>query len=214
MKEQSEKYFSVLFEQRPELIACRSALKAAFQTLAACFRSGNKLLVCGNGGSAADSEHIVGELMKGFRLRRPVPEARVARLRGLYGTEGEQIARSLQGALPAISLVSQISLSTAIANDVSADMVFAQQVFGYGRRGDALIAISTSGNAANVINAIKVARALELKTIALTGEGGALKELAEIAVGVPGEDTARIQELHMAVYHTLCAALEADLFPG
>ena len=212
MKEHPEAYFSALFERLPELIACRSSLQAAFQALTACFRGGNKLLVCGNGGSAADTEHIVGELMKGFRRRRPVSEAQVARLRTLYGAEGERIARNLQGALRAISLVSQISLSTAIANDVSADMVFAQQVFGYGRKGDALIAISTSGDAANVNNAVKVARAMELKTIALTGQRGILREIAEIAVSVPAEDTAAIQELHMAVYHALCAALEAELF--
>jgi D-sedoheptulose 7-phosphate isomerase len=214
MREQKETVFSALFGQRPELTACRSSLEAAFQALTACFRGGNKLLICGNGGSAADSEHIVGELMKGFRSRRPVPEGRVAGLRRLYGEEGGRIAGNLQGALPAISLVSQISLCTAITNDVSADMTFAQQVFGYGRKGDALIAISTSGEAANVINAVKVARALQLRTIALTGQRGTLGEIAEIAIGVPGEDTARIQELHMVVYHALCSALEAELFPG
>ena len=213
MKETDEPLFRALLEQRPELCACRSSLQAAFRVLLSCFRGGNKLMVCGNGGSAADSEHIVGELMKGFRRRRPVPGDRTAALRRLYGAEGEKIAGGLQGALPAISLVSQISLSSAVANDVSADMVFAQQVFGYGRRGDALLAISTSGNAANVINAVMVARALELKTIALTGQTGRLREIAEIALGVPGEDTAGIQELHMAVYHALCAALEAALFP-
>ncbi len=214
MDHDARTHFSVLFEQRAELIPCRSALEAAFEALTSCFRAGNKLLICGNGGSAADTEHIVGELMKGFRSRRPLPEADVARLRELYGNNGEDIARRLQGALPAISLVSQISLATAVANDVSADMVFAQQVFGYGRPGDALLAISTSGNAPNVINAVKVARALDVKTIALTGEGGALKELTEISINVPGGDTARIQEYHMSIYHTLCAALEAELFPG
>jgi D-sedoheptulose 7-phosphate isomerase len=213
MDNDARTHFSALFEQRAELIPCRSALETAFEALTSCFRAGNKLLICGNGGSAADTEHIVGELMKGFRSRRPIPEADVARLRELYGNNGEDIARRLQGALPAISLVSQISLATAVANDVSADMVFAQQVFGYGRPGDALLAISTSGNAANVINAVKVARALDVKTIALTGEGGALKELTEIPINVPGGDTARIQEYHMSIYHTLCAALEAELFP-
>ncbi len=214
MDGEARTFFSALFEQRAELIPCRGALEAAFEALKSCFRTGNKLLICGNGGSAADTEHIVGELMKGFRSRRPLPEADVAKMRRLYGAEGVEIARRLQGALPAISLVSQISLATAVANDVSADMMFAQQVFGYGRPGDALIAISTSGNAANVINAVKVARAVDVKTIALTGEGGALKELAGISISVPGGDTARIQEYHMAIYHTLCAALEAELFPG
>jgi len=214
MENKSFMYLKILFEQRIELIPCRTAIEAAFNMLKTCFRNGDKLLICGNGGSAADSEHIVGELMKGFRNRRPVPKAQVSRLRSLYGTEGERIGLKLQGALPAISLVSHISLFTAITNDISADMVFAQQVFGYGRKGDALIAISTSGNSPNVINAVKVARALELKTIALTGQGGMLSEIAEISIDVPGEETARIQELHMAVYHALCAALEAELFSG
>jgi len=214
MNDDARTHISGLFEQQTELIPCRSALEAAFEALKSCFQAGNKLLICGNGGSAADTEHIVGELMKGFRSRRPLPEAELAKLRTLYGSDGEEIARRLQGALPAISLVSQISLATAVTNDVSADMVFAQQVFGYGRPGDALIAISTSGNAANVINAVKVARALDLKTIALTGLGGTLKELVEISISAPGGDTSRIQEYHMAIYHSLCAALEAELFPG
>jgi len=214
MNDDARTHISALLERRAELIPCRSALEAAFEALKSCFQAGNKLLICGNGGSAADTEHIVGELMKGFRSRRPLPESEVAKLRTLYGSDGEEIARRLQGALPAISLVSQISLATAVTNDVSADMVFAQAVFGYGRPGDALIAISTSGNAANVINAVKVARALDLKTIALTGQGGTLKGLAEISISAPGGDTARIQEFHMALYHSLCAALEAELFPG
>ena len=214
MNDDARTHISGLFEQQTELIPCRSALEAAFEALKSCFQAGNKLLICGNGGSAADTEHIVGELMKGFRSRRSLPEAQRAKLRTLYGSDGEEIARRLQGALPAISLVSQISLATAVTNDVSADMVFAQQVFGYGRPGDALIAISTSGNAANVINAVKVARALDLKTIALTGLGGTLKELVEISISAPGGDTSRIQEYHMAIYHSLCAALEAELFPG
>jgi D-sedoheptulose 7-phosphate isomerase len=214
MNDDARTHISGLFEQQTELIPCRSALEAAFEALKSCFQAGNKLLICGNGGSAADTEHIVGELMKGFRSRRPLPEAELAKLRTLYGSDGEEIARRLQGALPAISLVSQISLATAVTNDVSADMVFAQQVFGYGRPGDALIAISTSGNAANVINAVKVARALDLKTIALTGLGGTLKELVEISISAPGGDTSRIQEYHMAIYHSLCAALETELFPG
>jgi len=213
MNDIATKILADLFDRRPELIPCRSSLQTAFAALEACFRGGNKLLVCGNGGSAADSEHIVGELMKGFRSRRPLPEPRVERLRRLYGEEGATIALRLQGALPAISLVSQVSLCTAISNDVSSDMVFAQQVYGYGRSGDALIAISTSGGAANAINAVKVARALEMRTIVLTGGGGALGELSEITIGVPGIDTAAIQEYHMAVYHGLCAALEAEMFP-
>lgn len=214
MEKKVQTIFEQTLKQHPELKTCRDQMEEAFAVLRDCYRQSAKVLVCGNGGSAADSEHIVGELMKGFRSSRPLPETEIARLRKLYGNDGEKIGRSLQGALPAISLVSQISLCTAISNDVSADMVFAQQVFGYARPGDVLIGISTSGNAANVINAVKVARALDMRTIALSGQGGTLKQLAELTIGVPGSETARIQELHMAVYHALSAALEAELFGG
>jgi len=199
MEKKVQNIFEQTLKRHPELRPCRDQMEETFAVLRDCYRQSGKLLICGNGGSAADSEHIVGELMKGFLKPRPLPETEIGRLRKLYGS---------------ISLVSQISLCTAITNDVSADMVFAQQVFGYARPGDALIGISTSGNAANVINAVKVARALDMRTIALSGEGGTLKELAEIAISVPGSETARIQELHMAVYHALCAALEAELFGG
>ena len=212
MEKKVQTIFEQTLKQHPELRPCRAQIEEAFAVLRDCYRQSGKLLICGNGGSAADSEHIVGELMKGFLKPRPLPETEIGRLRKLYGSDGEEIARRLQGALPAISLVSQISLCTAITNDVSADMVFAQQVFGYAKPGDVLIGISTSGNAANVINAVKVARALGMRTIALSGEGGTLKELAEITISVPGSETARIQELHMAVYHALSAALEAELF--
>lgn len=212
MKEDGRTRFSTLFEMHSALAPCRRSVESAFEALASCFRAGNKLLICGNGGSAADAEHIVGELMKGFRSRRPLTETDVARLRNRYGAEGEVIAQQLQGALPAISLVSQTSLCTAFANDVSADMMFAQQVFGYGKSGDTLFAISTSGNSSNVINAVKVAGALDLRTIALTGEEGSLKEIADISICAPGDDTSRIQEHHMVLYHGLCAALEAELF--
>jgi phosphoheptose isomerase len=213
MKQNVRPIFEQTLKQQPELGLCRDQIEEAFMVLRECYRQSGKVLVCGNGGSAADAEHIVGELMKGFRSRRPLPETDIAKLRKLYGSEGEKLARRLQGTLAAISLVSQSSLCTAITNDVCADMVFAQQVFGYGRAGDALIGISTSGNAANVINAVKVARALNLKTIALSGKGGTLKDLAEITISVPSSETARIQELHMSIYHALCAALEAELFP-
>jgi D-sedoheptulose 7-phosphate isomerase len=202
-----------LFEKQPALEPCRPSVEAAAAMLIDCFRRGGKLLVCGNGGSAADSEHIVGELMKGYRSPRPLgPEQAQALTRGFPG-DGAALAARLQGALPAISLVSQVSLTTAVANDVGAEMVFAQQVFGYGKPGDVLVAISTSGNAVNVINAAMVARAFGLRCIALTGTGGSLGRLCDLAVSTPGADTAAIQERHMGVYHALCAAVEAELFP-
>jgi D-sedoheptulose 7-phosphate isomerase len=178
------------------------------------YRHGGKLLICGNGGSAADSEHIVGELMKGYLSKRPLPDPVRQRFSAVFPDDGAYLADHLQGALPAISLVSQSSLLTAFANDVAADLIFAQQVYGYGRPGDVLLAISTSGNAANVVRAIQVARVQGLKSIGLTGrDGGALKTLCDLAIRVPADTTPTIQEYHIAVYHTLCALLEEEFFP-
>lgn len=202
---------SSLFERYPTLEACEQELRAAFDLLATAFRSGNKLLVCGNGGSAADSEHLVGELMKGFLKRRPISAEDAAKLEAAGGKE---IAGRLEGALAAIALPSQISLLTATANDGDYDLTFAQQVYGLGRPGDALLAISTSGRAKNVCNAVIVAKAFGLKSIALTGRtGGELAPLADIAIRVPSNHVAEIQELHLPVYHWLSTELEATFFP-
>jgi len=200
--------------EHPALAACQHEVVEAFELLKACFASGGKLLVCGNGGSAADSEHIVGELMKGFASRRAVPAELRARLEQAYpGGEGRLLGERLQGALPAVSLVSQTSLATALANDVSAEMVFAQQVYGYGRPPDVLLAISTSGNAANAIAALRVARVLGLKTLILTGrDGGRMRELADVALRVPASSTPEVQVLHLQAYHCLCAMLEEEFF--
>jgi phosphoheptose isomerase len=212
MKAHTRSILDRLFGAHPELEALRRPFEQAFAALHGCLARDGKVLVCGNGGSAADSEHIVGELMKGFRSRRPVPASHRERLTRLFPIEGPGLAERLQGALPALSLVSQVSLCTAIGNDVSSDMVFAQQVYGYGRAGDVLIGISTSGNAANVLNAVRVAKAFGLHSIAFTGRGGALGELADTVLAVPGEDTSVIQEHHMQLYHALCAMLEAESF--
>ena len=204
---------SSLFERYPLLRPCEEQLRAALQTLAAAYRSGNKLLVCGNGGSAADSEHIVGELMKGFLKRRPISADHAAKLETAAGAAGKEIARRLEGALAAISLPSQMSLLTATANDGAYDLTFAQQVYGLGRPGDALVAISTSGKSRNVCNAVIVAKAFGLKSIALTGRsGGELATLADIAIRVPSDNVAEIQELHLPVYHWLSTELEAEFF--
>lgn len=198
-------------ERYPVLRPCEAQLQAAFALLASAFRNGNKLLVCGNGGSAADSDHIVGELMKSFLKRRPLPAEHVA---ALEQADGKALAERLQGSLPAISLPSQMSLLTATANDGDYDLTFAQQVYGLGRQGDALLAISTSGNSRNVCNAAIVAKAFGLKSIALTGEnGGELATLAEVAIKVPSDNVAEIQELHLPVYHWLSTELEAAFFP-
>jgi phosphoheptose isomerase len=204
------KQLASLLERYRALEACEKDLTAAFDLLAAAFRSGNKLLVCGNGGSAADSEHIVAELMKGFLKRRPISAAHAAKLEG---PGGKEIARRLQGALAAISLPSQMSLITATANDGDFEMVFAQQVYGLGRPGDVLLAISTSGTSRNISNAVIVAKAFGLKSIALTGRsGGDLAPLADVAIKVPSDNVAEIQELHLPVYHWLSTELEAEFF--
>jgi phosphoheptose isomerase len=202
---------SSLLERYPVLRICEKDLRAAFDALASAYRSANKLLVCGNGGSAADSEHIVGELMKGFLKRRPLPAEDIAKLEAAGGKE---IATRLQGTLAAISLPSQMSLLTATANDGDYDLTFAQQVYGLGRPGDVLLAISTSGKSRNVCNAVIVAKAFGLTSIALTGRtGGELATLADMAVNVPSDNVVEIQELHLPVYHWLSTELEATFFP-
>jgi D-sedoheptulose 7-phosphate isomerase len=198
----------------PILAVCEKQLNAAFDLLAAAYNNGNKLLVCGNGGSAADSEHIVAELMKGFLKRRPISAADAAKLETAGGPAGKEIANRLQGTLASISLPSQMSLLTATANDGNFDMVFAQQVYGLGKSGDVLLGISTSGRSKNICNAVIVAKAFGLKSIALTGKsGGDLAPLADVAVKVPSDNVAEIQELHLPVYHWLSTELEAAFFP-
>ena len=193
--------------EHPVLADCSGILWDIYEVLKACFAGGGKLLLCGNGGSAADCEHIAGELMKGFLLKRPVP----AEFANNPALDGE--GKLLQGALPAISLTNHIALSTAVANDVDAEMVYAQQVYGLGRKGDVLLAISTSGNARNILRALRVARAAGIKTVGLTGKsGGDMRELCDLCLCVPTEETYRVQEFHLPVYHALCAMLEAAFF--
>jgi D-sedoheptulose 7-phosphate isomerase len=205
---------SSLLERYPILRACEKDLAAAFDLLAAAYKNGNKLLVCGNGGSAADSEHIVGELMKGFLKRRPISADHASKLETAGGAAGKEIARRLQGTLAAISLPSQMSLLTATGNDNDFDMVFAQQVYGLGRPGDVVLAISTSGTSKNIVNAVIVAKTFGLTSIALTGRsGGDLAPLADVAIKVPSDNVAEIQELHLPVYHWLSTELEAAFFP-
>lgn len=173
---------------------------------------GGKLLVCGNGGSAADSEHTVGELMKSFRFKRPVDADFLVAYRE---ANGEEAPAWLEGALPAISLVSHTALSTAFGNDEASVGVFAQQVYGYGEPGDVLLAISTSGNSGNVVEAAKVARAKGVKVIGLTGaRESKLTPLSDVCIRVPRTEVFQVQELHLPVYHCLCAAAEAELFGG
>ncbi len=197
----------------PDLEVCLEDVRRAFALLRACYRRGGKALICGNGGSAADSEHMVGELMKGYLSKRPLPTAARARLAAAFPENGHALADGLQGALPAISLVSQTSLITAYANDVSAEMIFAQQVYGYGVEGDVVIGLSTSGNSKNVIYALQVGRALGLHTLGLTGRsGGKMRTLCDVIICAPADRTPEIQLRHMAIYHALCAMLEEEFF--
>jgi|GEM_PF-561661 len=195
------------------LAPCRPEIDAAFALLRDAVAAGGKILTCGNGGSAADAEHIVAELMKGFALPRPLTSDQVATLVAACPENGAALAARLQRAIPAVSLVSQTALISAIANDTDADLIFAQQVIGLGRPGDVLLALSTSGKSRNVIAAAKVARAFGLKVVALTGaDGGALAPLADVAIRVPASRVPAIQELHLPVYHELCARLEEACF--
>lgn len=199
-------YLKFMTDRYPALEGVSGDVKEAFEILRTSYENGGKLLVCGNGGSASDSEHIVGELMKGFYKKRPLPETAKEAI-------GE-ISAFLQGALPAIALTGHPALTTAFSNDVRADMTFAQQVYGYGRAGDVLIALSTSGNSVNVLHAATVAKAGNLAVIGLTGQdGGRLREICDVCVAVPAQVTAEIQEYHLPVYHTLCAMLEDYFFP-
>lgn len=190
----------------PQLDGCRDEIAKALDLLLTCYRNGGQVLVCGNGGSAADAEHIVGELLKKFKRHRDIDASVAAKL-------PPELAAKLEGALPAVSLVSMCGILTAFANDVAWETAFAQQVYGLGRAGDVLIALSTSGNSANCVNAALVARAKGLKVIALTGAGGGrLGAVADAAVAVPETETYKVQELHLPVYHALCASVEEALF--
>jgi D-sedoheptulose 7-phosphate isomerase len=202
-----------LLARRPELARMAEDIRGACALLIERFEAGGKLLACGNGGSAADAEHIVGELMKGFARARPLgPELR-GRLEAVDADMGGRLAASLQSALPAIALTGHAALSSAFSNDVDPALVFAQQVLGYGRAGDVLLAISTSGRAANVLHAAVAARALGLKVIGLTGEGGGeLAALCDICLSVPERETWKAQELHQSIYHAACLAIEAAFF--
>ena len=205
--------FSELFSRYPCLEKCGDAMEQALEQLTASFSAGGKLLLCGNGGSAADCEHIVGELMKGFLKKRPLsPEIQAAMQAANPALDTALFAR-LQGGLPAISLTGAPALSTAFANDVDPDLIFAQQLLALGRSGDVLLGISTSGNAKNVCAAAQIACAKGILVIALTGgTGGRLASMADIAIIVPESETFRVQELHLPVYHALCAALEERFF--
>jgi D-sedoheptulose 7-phosphate isomerase len=204
-----------LIVKYPDLASCAGDIGCTFRLMRDSFRQGRKLLVCGNGGSASDSEHIVAELMKGFRSKRPLPAGLQRRLLDELGPDGAYLASHLQGALPAISLVSHTSLLTSFANDVAADLVFAQQVYGYGKAGDVLLGISTSGNSKNVRYALQAAKVLGLRTAGLVG--GSTLHLArycDALISAPVGETSDVQERHIAIYHALAGMLEDEFFGG
>lgn len=206
-------YLDELAKRYPNIQCCKNEILRAVSTLVECYRSGGKLLVCGNGGSAADSVHIVGELMKGFVLPRSLEDEQQRRFRQSCPETADYLLKNLQGALPAISLVGEIGLQTAYANDQAPDLAFAQQIFGLGRAGDVLLAISTSGNSANVLYAAQTAKAMGLSVIGLTGQGGGkLAKWSDILIAVPEKETFKIQELHLPIYHAICLALEEEFF--
>ena len=203
-----------LIKRFPELESCKNEISQTVDILCAAFEKGNKLLVCGNGGSAADAEHIVGELMKGFMKKRVLSEnEKQILLESAGSSDGKFLAENLQNALPTISLVTSVSLATAFANDVAPELIFAQQVYGLGNPGDVFLGISTSGNAKNVLYAAQTAKAKNIFTIALTGESdGNLKPFCDLTIAVPSNITPDIQELHLPVYHYICKAIEANFF--
>lgn len=208
-----EKQLNLLIERYPKLAVCKEDIKKAYELLEAAYSNGRKLLVCGNGGSASDSEHIVGELMKEFKLKRKVYSDQATALEEIDPELGQVLADNLQGALPAICLTGHSSLTTAFMNDANADLVFAQQVNGYGKAGDIFLGISTSGNSKNVLYAAVNAKAKGLKVIGLTGaKESRLMKYADVCIRVPETETYKIQELHLPVYHCLCLMLEEKFF--
>lgn len=213
LKKQATHEIDLVVERYPCLSSMREQMLQAVMAMKSTYLRGGTILTCGNGGSAADSLHIVGELMKSFVAKRSIPAEVAKELAERFPEDAEFYLRNLQGAVPAISLVNEVSLMTAFGNDKSSELVFAQQVLGYGKPGDVLIAISTSGNSANVLHAAKVARCMGIHVISLTGEGGGkLKDLSDILLAAPSQVTYQIQELHLPVYHALCLSLESELF--
>lgn len=202
-----------LVKRHSALEVCKNDIHTAYEIMSEAYSNGRKLLVCGNGGSASDSEHIVGELMKEFKLKRKVYSDQATALKTIDPELGQILADNLQGALPAICLTGHSSLTTAFMNDANADLVFAQQVNGYGKPGDVFLGISTSGNSKNVLYAAVNAKAKGLKVIGLTGaKESKLMKYADVCIRVPETETFKIQELHLPVYHCLCLMLEDKFF--
>lgn len=213
MKPTTQQFYDAFFSRHADLVPLQMGVLQTIDLLASVYRSDGKLLLCGNGGSAADCDHIAGELLKGFLLRRPVSTGFAGAMQANFGPQGAAVAAKLQQGLPAISLVAHGAALSAFANDVDPTLVYAQQVLAYGEPGDVLLGISTSGNAENVAAAVMCAKAQGLTTIGLTGRsGGRLANLADFVLISPQTETYRIQEDHLALYHLICGAVEYELF--
>ncbi len=212
MQKQTQEILNELCARYPSLVNMREKINAAYETLFSAAQKGGKIFVCGNGGSAADSEHIVGELMKSFKKRRKIKDDVYSAL-GAYGENGQELRDVLEGTIPSISLTSHLSLSTAFSNDKEPTAAFAQQLYGLADKNDALICISTSGNSKNCVLAATVAKAMGLNVICMTGERESeLSKISDVALRVPETETFKVQELHLPVYHCLCAMLEEQIF--
>ena len=208
-----QRHLALLIDRYPQLLNCKEDIEKAYLILEECYENDHKLLIAGNGGSAADSEHIAGELMKRFKIQRPIPSDFAKKLKEIDQTRGEDLANNLERGLMAIPLVAHEALTTAYINDVDGLGVFAQQLYGFARLGDVFLGISTSGNSKNVMSATVVAKALGIKVIGLTGkDGGELVKMADVTIRVPETETYMIQELHLPVYHCLCLMLEDRFF--
>ena len=212
-EERLKKHIDLLMKRYPSIASRKQDIINAYLIMEECYEHDGKLLIAGNGGSAADSEHIAGELMKRFKTPRPVTPGMAEKLKQIDPVRGEDLAKNLERGLMAIPLVAHEALSTAYINDVDGLGVFAQQLFGFGREGDVFLGISTSGNSKNVMSATVVARALGIRVIGLTGaKGGELAEVADVIVRVPETETYMIQELHLPIYHCWCLMLEDKFF--
>lgn len=213
MKVRTQNIIKEFFDEKKELECLKESILQSINTLVKCIKAGNKILVCGNGGSAADSEHIAGELLKSFALKRKTPKDLREKLVSAYGDDGALIADSIQGGIKCIPLTSFCAFNTAYLNDCNEKMLYAQQVNALGDDDDILIAISTSGNSKNVCYAAQLARVKGLKVIAMTGkEGGKLRYMSDLLINVPENIVYKIQEKHIQIYHLLCLALESEIF--
>ena len=213
MKTSTNKIFKDLFTRFSEINHLENQIKQAVKLIVTAKKNQNKILVCGNGGSCTDAEHISGELNKSFILKREIPEALYKKIKEVFPNDADMFLQNLQQGVPTISLPSLVATNTAYNNDNLPQLTYAQLVYSLSSQGDILICLSTSGNSLNVVNAAKIAKVLGVKVISLTGRtGGKLKEFSDILINVSEEMCYRVQELHVPIYHTICMAVESELF--